>query len=189
MSISSLKTGVVSPSSLLVGNEAYFPTDFESIATVTVGSGGSSTITFSSIPSTYQNLQLRGVVRGGNEVGVSAAFNGTGGDGHTLYGSGSIIGSFRESGVIPVGVTPNSGNTSTIFGALICDILDYASTNKYKTTRALYGNGKDSSGNEYIMFSSGLWLNTSAISSITLTLGGSASFVEHSKVALYGIKG
>ena len=188
MAVISIKNKIKS-GSLLVGNEAYFPTDFESIATVTVGSGGTSSIEFTSIPSTYQNLQLRGVIRGGNEVGLTLTFNGTGGDGHTLYGSGSIIGSFRESGVIPAGVTPNSGNTSTIFGAFICDILDYASTNKYKTTRSLHGTEKDSSGNAYSMFSSGLWLNTSAISNIVLTLNGSNSFVEHSKVALYGIKG
>ena len=34
-------------------------TSFDSIATVTVGAGGSSSITFSSIPSTYKHLQIR----------------------------------------------------------------------------------------------------------------------------------
>jgi hypothetical protein len=33
--------------------------DFDSIATTTVGAGGASTITFSSIPSTYRHLQIR----------------------------------------------------------------------------------------------------------------------------------
>jgi len=37
--------------------------DFESIATVTVGAGGTSTITFRSIPATYQHLQLRWIAR------------------------------------------------------------------------------------------------------------------------------
>jgi hypothetical protein len=188
MAVISIKNKIKS-GSLLVGNAPFELGDFESIATVTVGSSGSANITFSSIPSTYTHLQLRGVVRGGNEVGISAAFNGTSGNGHTLYGSGSVRGDFQETGVIPVGVTPNSSNTSTIFSALVCDILDYANTNKYKTTRALYGNGKDTSGNEYIMFSGGLWESTSAISSIVLTLGGGASFVQNSTVALYGIKG
>ena len=32
---------------------------YESIATVTVGSGGSSSLTFSSIPATYTHLQIR----------------------------------------------------------------------------------------------------------------------------------
>ena len=33
--------------------------DYDSIATVTVGAGGSASITFSSIPSTYKHLQIR----------------------------------------------------------------------------------------------------------------------------------
>ena len=46
MSISSVKTGAIGDS-LLAGNAAYIPSSYESIATVTVGSGGTSTITFS----------------------------------------------------------------------------------------------------------------------------------------------
>jgi hypothetical protein len=188
MAVISIKNKTKS-GSLLVGNEAYFPTAFGSIATVNVGSGGASTITFSNIPASYQHLQLRGVVRGGNEVAVIASFNGTGGNGHTLYGNGSIKGSFRETGVIPICVTPNSGNNSNIFGAFVCDILDYGNTNKYKTTRSLHGTEKNSSGNSYIMFSSGLWESTSAVTSIVLTVNGGANFVQNSTVALYGIKG
>jgi hypothetical protein len=37
--------------------------DFESIATVTVGSGGAANIEFASIPGTFQHLQIRGIVR------------------------------------------------------------------------------------------------------------------------------
>jgi len=42
---------------------------YESIATTTVGSGGASTITFSSIPSTYTHLQIRSINR--NTRGLS----------------------------------------------------------------------------------------------------------------------
>ena len=188
MAVISIKNKTKS-GSLLNGNAPFIPSDYESIATVTVGSGGSSSIQFTSIPSDYKHLQLRGVVRAGSEVGISAAFNGTTGNGHTLYGSGSVKGSFRETGVIPVSVTPNSSNTSTIFGAFVCDILEYTNTNKYKTTRSLHGTEKDNSGNSYIMFSSGLWESTSAISSITLTAGGGANFAQYSSIALYGIRG
>ena len=34
---------------------------YESIATTTVGAGGSSSISFTSIPSTYTHLQVRGL--------------------------------------------------------------------------------------------------------------------------------
>ena len=39
------------------------PSNYYSIATATVTSGGTASITFSSIPSTYTHLQLRGFVR------------------------------------------------------------------------------------------------------------------------------
>ena len=43
----------------------FIPTgSFSSIATVTVGSGGSSTVSFISIPQTYKHLQLRGIAKG-----------------------------------------------------------------------------------------------------------------------------
>ena len=164
---------------------------YDSIATTTVGAGGTSSITFSSIPSTYTHLQLRGIVRGGSEVGVIAAFNGSGGQGHILYGRGttSSAGSFQETAGIPIGVTPNSGNNAADFGSFVADILDYANTSKYKTTRSLAGIEITGSGNSYVFFQSGLWQSTNAISSIVLTLNGGASFAQHSQIALYGIKG
>ena len=45
---------------------------YESIQTVTVGSGGQSTISFTSIPSTYKHLQIRMLARatGASTVGL-----------------------------------------------------------------------------------------------------------------------
>jgi hypothetical protein len=56
---------------------------YESIQTVTVGSGGQGTIVFSSIPSTYINLQVRALnIANGSYVDV--ILNGdTGGNTHT----------------------------------------------------------------------------------------------------------
>jgi len=50
--------------------------DFESIATVTVGSGGAASIEFASIPSTFQHLQIRfmGLLSSSNQ-GVWVRFN------------------------------------------------------------------------------------------------------------------
>ena len=52
---------------LLAGNAYYNPYFYDSIATVVVGSGGASSITFSSVPSTYKHLQIRFIAR--NDVG------------------------------------------------------------------------------------------------------------------------
>lgn len=165
-------------------------TSFESIATVSVGSGGAASISFTSIPSTYTHLQLRGITRGGNETGVFAAFNGTGGNGHAWFGrgNGSSVGAFRETAGIPFSATPATGNATENTATFVADILDYANTNKFKTTRSLIGLEVTSTGNTYVFMESGLWQSTSAISSITLTLG-SGNFAQFTHIALYGIKG
>ncbi len=170
---------------------------YESIATTTVGSGGSSTVTFSSIPSTYKHLQVRLTVRSsitgsGNQDDVLMRFNSDTGNnyvGHQLYGDGSSSGSGVLGGTPPVGllypayVTSNSANANT-YGVAIIDILDYANTNKYKVMRSL--NGHDNNGDGFILLRSGLWMNTTAISSITFTFA-SGSYMQYSSLALYGI--
>ena len=81
--------------------------------------------------------------------------------------------------------TANSG--ANMFGSGVIDILDYANTNKYKTVRTLSGDDKNGSG--YVVFGSGLWQNTNAVSTITLTNHGATNFQQYSSFALYGIKG
>jgi len=78
MTISSVKTGAIGDS-LLAGNAAFNPSSFESIATAT-GSGQTS-VTFSSIPSTYKHLQIRIIARdnsgnGGGSGALRLRFNG-----------------------------------------------------------------------------------------------------------------
>ena len=164
--------------------------DFESIATVTVGSGGSSSVTFSSIPSTYKHLQIRAIHQSNQSTSSGVMqFNGDtasnysnhylGGDGATAY-AGSLLSSFMYSNYIP------SSTNTNVFGAGIIDILDYADTNKYKTFRSL--SGADLNGSGAITLYSGSWRSTSAITSITLSRGvGLLS--QYSQFALYGIKG
>ena len=165
------------------------PTDFESIATTTVGAGGSSTITFTSIPATYSHLQLRGIARNNNSADDSFAltFNsdtGTNYSRHGLTGSGTAAASYAGSTVANVGIWAISAIANT-FGAAVIDVLDYANTNKYKTIRSL--NGYDNNGSGYIVLTSGNWRNTAAITSITLT-ANAGTFQQYSSFALYGIK-
>jgi predicted patatin/cPLA2 family phospholipase len=75
---------------------------------------------------------------------------------------------------------------ANIFGAGVIDILDYANTNKYKTVRAL--SGHDNNGSGYVNFESGLWMSTSAITSIKLFTAGNV-YAQYTQFALYGIKG
>ena len=77
---------------------------------------------------------------------------------------------------------------SNIFGAFIIDIHDYSSTSKYKTVRGFGGlDANNSSVDLEINLISGVWMNTAAISSITLSAND--PFTTTTTFALYGIKG
>ena len=174
------------------------PTSYESIAKVN-GDGSSTTITFSSIPSTYKHLQIRSMasdvysgVQG--SASITVQYNGDTGSNYTrhhLYGNGTTA--YAEgagnlsSGAILAGMT--YGTATNVYGTSIVDIIDYASTTKYKTTRNFSGADRNASDSTYyIALSSFLWMSTSAITSITLT-SGNAAFTTSSSFALYGIKG
>lgn len=178
---------------------------YESIATVTVGAGGSSSITFSSIPSTYKHLQIRSISR------ISSANYGPGENSaqfntdttysnyylHGLYANGATVyteartGNSNQKGVL-CGYNVGGSASAEWMGTGVCDILDYANTNKYKTVRSLAGadlNGTPGGTSGYINFYSGLWMSTAAINQIVITAFGSQPFTQNSHFALYGIKG
>jgi len=172
---------------------AFLPGDYESIATTTVGSGGTSTITFSSIPQTYTHLQIRCLTRSTEAADGDNVYMRLNGDSassyawHRLIGSGASATSGTNSGVTLGLISINAGATApaSAFGAAVIDILDYTNTNKNRTVRGL--GGYDGNGHGYAAFQSFGYFNTTAVSSILL--GTSLGFAEHSTFALYGIKG
>jgi hypothetical protein len=170
---------------LLVGNTAFDPAAMDSIATVTVGSGGSSTVEFTSIASTYSHLQVRISSMSSTGNWNKLQFNTDTGSNYTyhqLEGNGSTV--VANSGTSQTSIQyAYSYSTTNPLGAVI-DILDYANTNKYKTVRTLSGNDSNGSGNIQLM--SGLWLSTSAITSIKF-INTSGNFNQYSHFALYGI--
>lgn len=172
-------------------------TSFDSIATTTVGSGGAASVTFSSIPATYSHLQIRGISRvntggGSATVGLEMRFNSDTGanytSNHVLYGTGSSVLAAASATSMDLGSVvnfPQSSATANSFGVVVADILDYANTNKYKTVRGLGGyDGNDTNG--IVTFRSFAWMNTSAITSITINV--TRDLAQYSSFALYGIK-
>jgi len=169
--------------------------DFESIATVVVGSGGAATVSFTSIPSTYQHLQLRAIhktTQTGTLEFVRYRFNGVTASGnyrtHFLEGTGSVAQSSvygeTDRGML---YQPAASFGSNSFGTTILDILDYSNTNKLKTIRILNGCDNNSAGRIYFQSS---WFNsTSVISSLEFAPQTSGNIAEYSHFALYGIKG
>jgi hypothetical protein len=167
---------------------------------VTVGAGGQSSASFTVIPSTYKHLQIRMISRDatatyGNSFST-ITFNSDTSNSyayHRLLGDGSAA-SAGSANTVP-GIIVNSGAGAGApagdFGAAIIDILDYANTSKNKTIRSLNGvdiNGTVAGYGGVMGLVSGLWMNTNAITSITLT-PANANFQQYSQFALYGIKG
>ena len=163
------------------------------INTVTVGVGGSSTITFSSIPSTYTDLQI--MISGrSNDVAIhgpiALTFNGTTGNWSQRYLLGD--GSTATAGTNAYGLNPNSGwggyvtatnATSNTFSNTMLYISNYAG-NTYKSV-SVDSVSETNATNGVQLLEAALWSNTSAISSVTLTSSG--SFVQYTTASIYGI--
>lgn len=173
---------------------------YDSIATTTVGSGGSSSVTFSSIPSGYTHLQVRILAQNNRATygfdSLNFTFNSVGGTSyanHSLRGDGSSAVSDASVNDASIGAPRSIGTTTGgTFGGVIIDILDYANTSKFKTTRTLAGvdvNGTVGGLGGAVGLSSGLFRDTTAISSITFTPGSASTFSQYSSFALFGIKG
>ena len=164
------------------------------IQRTTVGSGGSATVTFSSITSTYKHLQLRVFAYGTQSSpdntnmnisvnsGTSTAYS------HRLSGTGSAISSYAGGAGYFQILLPTGTGLST-FGIGVVDFLDYTNTSKYKTIRGL--GGYDINGAGRVVIPSAYFATTSAISSITISTDGGAisGWGQYSTFALYGIKG
>ena len=111
---------------------------------------------------------------------------------HGLTGDGASAGSGGSTSVTNIicGFLPRANQLANSFGIQVIDILDYANTNKNKTVRILTGmdyNGLSNTLPGQINLRSGVWLNTNAITSITLKSEAN-NLTQYSQLALYGIK-
>lgn len=189
VSNSGFKTGALKYDSFLAGNSTYYPPAMDSIATITVGSGGATEINFTSIPSTYTHLQLRFIWNTTLANWLSIEFNSDTTTSnyryHELRGTGSIT--YPETGNSKVFALQDVNAATSTFSAGVTDIFDYANTNKYKTTKNLVGYDRNGSGN--IDLVSTLWMSTSAISSIRIFRNNTSAgnIAQYSHFALYGI--
>ena len=169
--------------------------DYESIATVTVGSGGAAEIDFQSIPSTYTHLQIRWIARHASNSPwqESTLFLRANNDTSSTYwnhfllgdGSSASAGNQSNTGYANMGQVVANDATASIFGAGVLDILDYANTNKNKTFRHLLG--YDRNGGGKVQLFSGSWSSTTAINRLTF-IPATSPFQQHTHFALYGIK-
>jgi hypothetical protein len=169
--------------------------DYESISTTTLGTA-TATITFSSIPATYKHLQIRGIARNtaagtasdyillklNSDTGSNYAFHGVGGDG----AAAGVAASVNRTN-LPIGTLWQTSALANSFSAIVCDILDYSNTNKFKTTRSLGGGDTNGGSYQEVNFFSGLWRDTVAINRIDIS-SSTGNLAQYSSFALYGIR-
>jgi len=167
---------------------------YESIATVTVTGATAASIDFTSIPSTYQHLQIRCMISGvhsasdhhdisvqlNTDTAGNYSFHRLRGDGSTAAGQASTNSTSMAALYLSV-----SASATSNFGGSVIDILDYKDTNKYTTMRSL--GGTDRNGGGAVGISSGSWRNTNAVTSIKL-FNSLGNLYQYSTATLYGIK-
>ena len=176
------------------GAAAAAGSSFESSATS--NGAGAQTLTMSSIPGTFKHLHIRMLSRTiGTGAGTSSwtmRFNsdtGTNYADHFIFGNGSATSGGARSTVsnIDAGYIIDNGATASCYTATFIDVLDYASTSKYKTVRIFNASDTNTATSSFrVRVGSGLWMSTSAITSISFT--SSQSWDTTSTFAIYGIK-
>jgi hypothetical protein len=170
----------------------------EYLITSTVLTQNEPSITFdvSAFNGVYRHLKLILVQRGTNsEAGMQAVlrFNGDSSTSsyamHSVWGNGSTVSTETVTtgllgGIAPVCRYPGGTSVANTFGAGELEILDAYSSVKNKVIRNLHG---QSSSENRIGISSGLWINTTPISSIYLQPQDGSSFAIGSRFSLYGV--
>jgi hypothetical protein len=158
------------------------------IQTVTVGSGGSASINFASIPQTFTDLvvvtSLR-TTRSAIAEQVYISFNGSSASftNRALYGNGSSATSFNANRDVVNAPSANATANTFSNGTIYLPNYTSSSNKAFSSDDVTEHNGTEA----YQFIIALLWANTAAITSLTLTPGAGGSFVQHSSASLYGI--
>lgn len=163
------------------------------IASNTLSSSAAS-VTFSSIPSTYTDLEIRWSVRSTNASdfeNIIIEFNSDTGSNYSrtsLTGSGSAASSNRATSAATwnQAITNGATSTSNTFGSGALYIPSYTSTaNKVGSN---FGVQETNATAANIRVNAYLYQTSSAISSMKFSSANSENFVSGSSFFLYGIK-
>lgn len=163
-------------------------TTYRRIGSVTVGSGGATSIEFTSIPSIYTDLVLKTSLRTDRALEIDAilfTLNSSTSNFtfRRLFGDGSSVTS--DTGTRTVVIADAATSTSSTFSNNEIYIPNYADSNR----KSYSVDSITESNNTYSRADliAGLWSDTSAITSITLTPNIGPNFVQYSTATLYGI--
>lgn len=165
------------------------------ISSQTLG-GTTASVTFSSIPSTYNDLKLMISARGDAALTLGLILTRLNSDTGNNYSYTNILG--NSAAASSARGTSNSGDTSIVFDQTISTTSTFASSEIYipnynsTSTKPFFGihgteNNDNSPDTADIKVAASQYRGTSGISSITLT-PNSGNFVQYSTFYLYGIK-
>lgn len=160
------------------------------IASTTLGTD-TATVTFSSIPATYDDLVVIMYARAVTaDQTLNCRFNSDTNSNYSTTGmrtTGSVANTSSATNATFAYVAFDIGvlNGTDKFSALTLNVFNYANTSYNKTY--LTRHSADNAGTGGVEFNAGLWRSTSAINSITLTMSF-GSFRANSAFELYGVK-
>lgn len=164
-------------------------------------SSAAATVTFSSISGSYTDLVLVATTRADTSTFNNMNFplvqlNGDTGNNYsntTLYsrntgGGWSALSaqSSNTNGINSGGIATSSFG-SNIFSTYIVNVMNYANTTTNKTVIARVGTGGDLTSMDGTSANVGMWRNTNAITSLSISASSSGNFVLGSTFTLYGI--
>jgi hypothetical protein len=167
------------------------PTSMTAIATVTVGAGGASSIDFTSIPATYNDLIVylssRQSPSSNQDTTWLNAINGSTSSftDRVIRGDGSSGSSFVPSETpLYIGQSPCATATAGTFANHLIYFPNYISSNN----KAIFVDTvqENNATTAYLGFTTGLWANTSVISSLSFT-PNTGTFVQYTTATLFGL--
>jgi hypothetical protein len=166
-------------------------TTFTKIASVSVGSGGSANIDFTSIPQTYTDLCVKVSSRDTYSAAFLDVFMQLAGVTSSVYtyrrviGNGTTASSSSGTDVnIPIAVHPGATATAGSFANYEIYIPNY--TSAFNKSVSVDTVGDQNATLSYNALYTGIMSNTSAVTSIKILC--QTSFAQYSTATLYGIK-
>jgi hypothetical protein len=156
------------------------------VSTVTVGSGGASSIEFTGIPQTGTDLLLVFSGRSDNFGGLGLQFNSdTGGNyaNRSLLGTGSSVSSSTFGTNYIRDFVNESGFTANTFSSSAYYIPNY--TSAVAKSVSVDGVQENNATQSRQIITAGRWTGTAAITSLKLAEYNGSNLVQHSTASLY----
>lgn len=163
------------------------------INNITIGAGGASSITFSSIPATYTDLKIVVSLRQSDaNTTAGIQFNGDTGTNYSSrrLGGDSTLAYSNTSSAVNLGkwiIIPFSTATVNTFGNAEIYVYNYLSSNaKCFSMDSVSENNSSAKDAANLESDAGLWSGTAAINSVTIV--ATTGFAQYSTAHIYGIK-